>query len=52
MKLNNYVTTGIIFEGIMGKLATRENYASEEIKCTLFLLFQVTMSIAIVYIPQ
>ena len=24
---------------IIGKLATRENYASEEIKCTLFLLF-------------
>ena len=37
--LKNYVTTGIIFEEIMQKLASRENYASEEIKCTIFLLF-------------
>ena len=29
----NYVTTGVIFEEIMQKLANRENYASEEIKC-------------------
>ena len=33
------MTTSIIFEEITQKLASRENYASEEIKCTIFLLF-------------
>ena len=51
--LNNYVTTGIIFEEITQKLATKENYASEEIKCTIFfIILQVKSSIAIVYGPQ
>ena len=35
----NYVTTHVFFEEIMQKLTIRENYASEEIKCTIFLLF-------------
>ena len=47
------MTTGVIFEEIMQELTTRENYTSEEIKCTIFkLFFQVTTSIAIVYRPQ
>ena len=30
--MKTYVTTGVIFEEIMQKLASGENYASEEIK--------------------
>ena len=37
--LKNYVTTAVIFEEVAEKLASRKNYASEEIKCTIFLLF-------------
>ena len=33
------MTTGVFFEEITQKLASRENYATEEIKCTIFLLF-------------
>ena len=30
------MTTSVFFEEIMQKLASRENYASEEIKCIIF----------------
>ena len=33
------MTTHIFFEEKTQKLAIRENYASEEIKCTTFLVF-------------
>ena len=47
------MTTGVFFEEITKKLASRENYASEEINCTIFfIILKVTMSIAIVYRPQ
>ena len=35
----NYVTMGVIYKEKHKKLASRKNYASEEIKCTIFLLF-------------
>ena len=31
--------THVFFEEITQKLTIRENYSSEEIKCTIFLLF-------------
>ena len=37
--LKNYVTTVVFFEEITQKLRSIENYTSEEIKCTIFLLF-------------
>ena len=36
------MTTGIIFEEIMQKLASRENYASEEIKCTICFYYSLS----------
>ena len=33
------MTTCVIFEEITQKLASRENYASEEIKCTIFFYY-------------
>ena len=32
----NYVTMGVIYKEKRKKLASRENYESEEIKCTIF----------------
>ena len=47
------MTTHIFFEEIMQKLAIRENYASEENKCSLFVVnLQVKTLIPIVYRPQ
>ena len=44
------MTTHIFFEEITQKQAIRENYASEENKCTLFVvILQVKTLIAIVY---
>ena len=45
--------TYVFFKEIMQKLTIRENYASEENKCTLFVaILQVKTSIAIVYRPR
>ena len=47
------MTTHVFFEEIMQKQAIRENYASEEKKCTLIVvILQVKILIAIVYRPQ
>ena len=47
------MTTHIFFEEITQKLAIRENYASEENKCTLVVvILQVKTLIAIVYRPK
>ena len=47
------MTTHVFFEKITQKQAIRENYASEENKCTLFVvILQVKTLIAIVYRPQ
>ena len=48
------MTTHVFFEEITQKQAIRENYASEENKCTLFfvVILQVKTLIAIVYRPQ
>ena len=45
--------THIFIKEITQKLTIRENYASEENKCTLFVvILQVKTLIAIVYRPQ
>ena len=47
------MTTHVYFKEIMQKLTIRENYESEENKCTLFVvILQVKTLIAIVYRPQ
>ena len=47
------MTTHIYFEEITQKQAIRENYASEENKCTIFVaILQEKTLIAIVYRPQ
>ena len=53
MKFEKLRDGQLIFEEITKKLAGRENYASEEIKFTIFfIILQVTTSIVIVYTQQ
>ena len=52
LNLKNYVTAGVFLMKITQKLASRENYASKEIKSTIFFIILQVMSIVIVYRPQ
>ena len=42
MKFEKLCDSWLIFEEITQKLASRENYASEEIKFNIFIILQVT----------
>ena len=46
------MTTGIIFEEIMQKLAAEKITQVKKSNAPFFIIFQLTMSIAIVYRPQ
>ena len=46
------MTTGIIFEEIMQKLAAEKIMRVKKSNAPFFILFQLTMLIAIVYRPQ